>query len=322
MKNKKMIVPFTLILIIVIGILTFRYKQVSNANRLDEIANEAMAKGDYEKAIEGYGNLYDKTGQSEYIDKKRKAVDLLVSKDNYQNGVNYLNKFDYINAAKSFLQVRESDNLYYKKAQEMLDKTTDEVLNRSDILVEDGGYDAALSLLDRYGKVVGENEKIQAKVSEIGSMKEDHQAVVTQEKEDMAMSDKEEEESREKAKQLAEEAKADAETKIKEEEEAAKEEEEEENQRLEELNQDEKLRNKAISLVGRNFLVTAQEANLYEDSDRISVITSIPQGSEVYVFEAVPKDSRVWCHVMVKSNETLNTYEGWIPSSYLEIVDE
>lgn len=318
MKNKKTVIPVILILAVVAVILFFIYRQMSANSNLDRMASEAMVKGDYNEAIDTYGELYDKTGDSDYIDKKREAVDLLVSQDNYRNGINYLNKFDYINAAKSFLQVRESDRIYYKKALEMLDKTSEEVLNRSDVLAEDKGYDAALSLLERYSQIVTGNEKIAEKIKEIEAMKEDHQTVVTKEKEEKAMSEKEEEASREKAKELAEEAKADADAKRKEEERLEKEKED----KIKELDQEEKLRDKAIGLVGRNFLVTADQANLYEDANKSSLITSIPQGSEVYVFEALPKDSRVWCHVVVTSNETLNTYEGWMPSSYLEMADE
>ena len=78
-----------------------------------------------------------------------------------------------------------------------------------------------------------------------------------------------------------------------------------------------------IRLVGKTYLVTTDNAKIYEEpSNKSEVISSIPMGSEVYIYEAKPDSGqRVWCHAIIKSADSLKSYDAWISSNNLEIND-
>ena len=155
MKRKNIIaVVLVTVLIFVGAFVGLNILNSSKAEKLDKLAHQCIVDGNYQKAVDYYSELYDRTNDGSYIDKKREAVELLSSKNNYDYGVNYLKEMKYIDAAKSFLKVSNKDNVNYQKAQQRLQESTQAVIIASDSFAEDDNFDASLNMLNSYARVM------------------------------------------------------------------------------------------------------------------------------------------------------------------------
>ena len=122
-KKRTGIIIIAIIIVFAAAFFGFNLKNSSDAKNLNKSAQDAIAKGEYQKAVDIYSNLYDKTNDATYIEKKRAAVELMSSQNYYDLGMEYLKKSEYIDAAKSFIRVREDDNVNYQKSQQIMQKT-------------------------------------------------------------------------------------------------------------------------------------------------------------------------------------------------------
>ena len=289
----------------------------SKAEKLDKLAHQCIVDGNYQKAVDYYSELYDRTNDGSYIDKKREAVELLSSKNNYDYGVNYLKEMKYIDAAKSFLKVSNKDNVNYQKAQQRLQESTQAVIIASDSFAEDDNFDASLNMLNSYARVMPHETLVIDKIKEVEKAKNQYNEKKQEEEKQRALSEKKEKEAREKAEKLASESA----------EELKKEKENSKNQSNNddsyETDDNRRLIDLCIRLVGKTYLVTTDNAKIYEEpSNKSQMISSIPIGSEVYIYEAKPDSGqRVWCHAIIKSADSLKSYDAWISSNNLEIND-
>ena len=289
----------------------------SKAEKLDKLAHQCIVDGNYQKAVDYYSELYDRTNDGSYIDKKREAVELLSSKNNYDYGLNYLKEMKYIDAAKSFLKVSNKDNVNYQKAQQRLQECTQAVIIASDSFAEDDNFDASLNMLNTYARVMPHETLVIDKIKEVEKAKNQYNEKKQEEEKQRALSEKKEKEAREKAEKLASESA----------EELKKEKENSKNQSNKddsyETDDNRRLIDLCIRLVGKTYLVTTDNAKIYEEpSNKSEMISSIPMGSEVYIYEAKPDSGqRVWCHAIIKSADSLKSYDAWISSNNLEIND-
>lgn len=318
MKQKNIIaVVLVTVLIFVGAFVGLNILNSSKAEKLDKLAHQCIVDGNYQKAVDYYSELYDRTNDGSYIDKKREAVELLSSKNNYDYGVNYLKEMKYIDAAKSFLKVSNKDNVNYQKAQQRLQESTQAVIIASDSFAEDDNFDASLNMLNSYARVMPHETLVIDKIKEVEKAKNQYNEKKQEEEKQRALSEKKEKEAREKAEKLASESA----------EELKKEKENSKNQSNKddsyETDDNRRLIDLCIRLVGKTYLVTTDNAKIYEEpSNKSQMISSIPIGSEVYIYEAKPDSGqRVWCHAIIKSADSLKSYDAWISSNNLEIND-
>ena len=318
MKRKNIIaVVLVTVLIFVGAFVGLNILNSSKAEKLDKLAYQCIVDGNYQKAVDYYSELYDRTNDGSYIDKKREAVELLSSKNNYDYGVNYLKEMKYIDAAKSFLKVSNKDNVNYQKAQQRLQESTQAVIIASDSFAEDDNFDASLNMLNSYARVMPHETLVIDKIKEVEKAKNQYNEKKQEEEKQRALSEKKEKEAREKAEKLASESA----------EELKKEKENSKNQSNNddsyETDDNRRLIDLCIRLVGKTYLVTTDNAKIYEEpSNKSQMISSIPMGSEVYIYEAKPDSGqRVWCHAIIKSADSLKSYDAWISSNNLEIND-
>ena len=318
MKRKNIIaVVLVTVLIFVGAFVGLNILNSSKAEKLDKLAHQCIVDGNYQKAVDYYSELYDRTNDGSYIDKKREAVELLSSKNNYDYGVNYLKEMNYIDAAKSFLKVSNKDNVNYQKAQQRLQESTQAVIIASDSFAEDDNFDASLNMLNSYARVMPHETLVIDKIKEVEKAKNQYNEKKQEEEKQRALSEKKEKEAREKAEKLASESA----------EELKKEKENSKNQSNKdysyETDDNRRLIDLCIRLVGKTYLVTTDNAKIYEEpSNKSQMISSIPIGSEVYIYEAKPDSGqRVWCHAIIKSADSLKSYDAWISSNNLEIND-
>lgn len=318
MKRKNIIaVVLVTVLIFVGAFVGLNIFNSSKAEKLDKLAHQCIVDGNYQKAVDYYSELYDRTNDGSYIDKKREAVELLSSKNNYDYGVNYLKEMKYIDAAKSFLKVSNKDNVNYQKAQQRLQESTQAVIIASDSFAEDDNFDASLNMLNSYARVMPHETLVIDKIKEVEKAKNQYNEKKQEEEKQRALSEKKEKEAREKAEKLASESA----------EELKKEKENSKNQSNKdysyETDDNRRLIDLCIRLVGKTYLVTTDNAKIYEEpSNKSQMISSIPMGSEVYIYEAKPDSGqRVWCHAIIKSADSLKSYDAWISSNNLEIND-
>ena len=318
MKRKNIIaVVLVTVLIFVGAFVGLNIFNSSKAEKLDKLAHQCIVDGNYQKAVDYYSELYDRTNDGSYIDKKREAVELLSSKNNYDYGLNYLKEMKYIDAAKSFLKVSNKDNVNYQKAQQRLQECTQAVIIASDSFAEDDNFDASLNMLNTYARVMPHETLVIDKIKEVEKAKNQYNEKKQEEEKQRALSEKKEKEAREKAEKLASESA----------EELKKEKENSKNQSNNddsyETDDNRRLIDLCIRLVGKTYLVTTDNAKIYEEpSNKSQMISSIPIGSEVYIYEAKPDSGqRVWCHAIIKSADSLKSYDAWISSNNLEIND-
>lgn len=318
MKRKNIIAVVLLTVLIFVGAFVgLNILNSSKAEKLDKLAHQCIVDGNYQKAVDYYSELYDRTNDGSYIDKKREAVELLSSKNNYDYGVNYLKEMKYIDAAKSFLKVSNKDNVNYQKAQQRLQESTQAVIIASDSFAEDDNFDASLNMLNSYARVMPHETLVIDKIKEVEKAKNQYNEKKQEEEKQRALSEKKEKEAREKAEKLASESA----------EELKKEKENSKNQSNKdysyETDDNRRLIDLCIRLVGKTYLVTTDNAKIYEEpSNKSQMISSIPIGSEVYIYEAKPDSGqRVWCHAIIKSADSLKSYDAWISSNNLEIND-
>ena len=318
MKQKNIIAVVLVTLVIFVGAFVgLNIFNSSKAEKLDKLAHQCIVDGNYQKAVDYYSELYDRTNDGSYIDKKREAVELLSSKNNYDYGVNYLKEMKYVDAAKSFLKVSNKDSVNYQKAQQRLQESTQAVIIASDSFAEDDNFDASLNMLNSYARVMPHETIVIDKIKEVEKEKNQYNEKKQEEEKQRALSEKKEKEAREKAEKLANES---AEELKKEKENTKKPDKKDESY---ETDDNKRLIDLCIRLVGNTYLVTADNAKIYEEpSNKSEVISSIPMGSEVYIYEAKPDSGqRVWCHAIIKSADSLKSYDAWISSNNLEIND-
>lgn len=318
MKQKNIIAVVLVTLVIFVGAFVgLNIFNSSKAEKLDKLAHQCIVDGNYQKAVDYYSELYDRTNDGSYIDKKREAVELLSSKNNYDYGVNYLKEMKYVDAAKSFLKVSNKDSVNYQKAQQRLQESTQAVIIASDSFAEDDNFDASLNMLNSYARVMPHETIVIDKIKEVEKAKNQYNEKKQDEEKQRALSEKKEKEAREKAEKLANES---AEELKKEKESTKKPDKKDESY---ETDDNKRLIDLCIRLVGKTYLVTADNAKIYEEpSNKSQVISSIPMGSEVYIYEAKPDSGqRVWCHAIIKSADSLKSYDAWISSNNLEIND-
>lgn len=318
MKQKNIIVVVLITVVIFVGAFVgFNIFNSSKAEKLDKLAHQCIVDGEYQKAVDYYSELYDRTNDGAYIDKKREAVELLSSKNNYDYGVNYLKEMKYIDAAKSFLKVSNKDSANYQKAQQRLQESTQAVIIASDSFAEDENFDASLNMLNSYARVMPHETLIIDKIKEVEKAKDQYKQKKQEEEKQRALSEKKEKEAREKAEKLASESAEELKKK--------KEDTKQPNKTDEsyETDDNKRLIDLCIRLVGKTYLVTTENAKIYDQpSNKSEVISSIPLGSEVYIYEAKPDSGqRVWCHAIIKSADSLKSYDAWISSNNLEIND-
>lgn len=318
MKRKNIIAIVLLTVLIFVGAFVgLNIFNSSKAEKLDKLAHQCIVDGNYQKAVDYYSELYDRTNDGSYIDKKREAVELLSSKNNYDYGVNYLKEMKYIDAAKSFLKVSNKDNINYQKAQQRLQESTQAVIIASDSFAEDDNFDASLNMLNSYARVMPHETLVIDKIKEVEKAKNQYNEKKQEEEKQRALSEKKEKEAREKAEKLASESA----------EELKKKKENSKNQSNNddsyETDDNRRLIDLCIRLVGKTYLVTTDNAKIYQEpSNKSEMISSIPIGSEVYIYEAKPDSGqRVWCHAIIKSADSLKSYDAWISSNNLEIND-
>lgn len=318
MKQKNIIAVVLVTLVIFVGAFVgLNIFNSSKAEKLDKLAHQCIVDGNYQKAVDYYSELYDRTNDGSYIDKKREAVELLSSKNNYDYGVNYLKEMKYIDAAKSFLKVSNKDSVNYQKAQQRLQESTQAVIIASDSFAEDDNFDASLNMLNSYARVMPHENIVIDKIKEVEKAKNQYNEKKQEEEKQRALSEKKEKEAREKAEKLANESQEE----LKKEKENTKQEDKEDESY--ETDDNKRLIDLCIRLVGKTYLVTTDNAKIYEEpSNKSEVISSIPMGSEVYIYEAKPDSGqRVWCHAIIKSADSLKSYDAWISSNNLEIND-
>ncbi|MBS5942593.1 MAG: SH3 domain-containing protein [Finegoldia magna] len=318
MKQKNIIVVVLITVVIFVGAFVgFNIFNSSKAEKLDKLAHQCIVDGEYQKAVDYYSELYDRTNDGAYIDKKREAVELLSSKNNYDYGVNYLKEMKYIDAAKSFLKVSNKDSANYQKAQQRLQESTQAVIIASDSFAEDENFDASLNMLNSYARVMPHETLVIDKIKEVEKAKDQYKQKKQDEEKQRALSEKKEKEAREKAEKLASESAEELKKK--------KEDTKQPNKTDEsyETDDNKRLIDLCIRLVGKTYLVTTENAKIYDQpSNKSEVISSIPLGSEVYIYEAKPDSGqRVWCHAIIKSADSLKSYDAWISSNNLEIND-
>lgn len=318
MKQKNIIAVVLITVAIFVGAFVgLNILNSSKAEKLDKLAHQCIVDGNYQKAVDYYSELYDRTNDGSYIDKKREAVELLSSKNNYDYGVNYLKEMKYVDAAKSFLKVSSKDNVNYQKAQQRLQESTQAVIIASDSFAEDDNFDASLNMLNSYARVMPHETLVIDKIKEVEKAKNQYNEKKQEEEKQRALSEKKEKEAREKAEKLANES---AEELKKEKENTNKEAKEDESY---ETDDNKRLIDLCIRLVGKTYLVTTDNAKIYEEpNNKSEMISTIPLGSEVYIYEAKPDSGqRVWCHAIIKSADSLKSYDAWISSNNLEIND-
>ena len=318
MKRKNIIaVVLVTVLIFVGAFVGLNILNSSKAEKLDKLAHQCIVDGNYQKAVDYYSELYDRTNDGSYIDKKREAVELLSSKNNYDYGVNYLKEMKYIDAAKSFLKVSNKDNVNYQKAQQRLQESTQAVIIASDSFAEDDNFDASLNMLNSYARVMPHETLVIDKIKEVEKAKNQYNEKKQEEEKQRALSEKKEKEAREKAEKLASESAEE----LKKEKESTKQPDKKDESY--ETDDNRRLIDLCIRLVGKTYLVTTDNAKIYEEpSNKSQMISSIPIGSEVYIYEAKPDSGqRVWCHAIIKSVDSLKSYDAWISSNNLEIND-
>lgn len=318
MKQKNIIAVVLITVAIFVGAFVgLNILNSSKAEKLDKLAHQCIVDGNYQKAVDYYSELYDRTNDGSYIDKKREAVELLSSKNNYDYGVNYLKEMKYVDAAKSFLKVSNKDSVNYQKAQQRLQESTQAVIIASDSFAEDDNFDASLNMLNSYARVMPHENIVIDKIKEVEKAKNQYNEKKQEEEKQRALSEKKEKEAREKAEKLANESQEE----LKKEKENTKQEDKEDESY--ETDDNKRLIDLCIRLVGKTYLVTADNAKIYEEpSNKSEVISSIPMGSEVYIYEAKPDSGqRVWCHAIIKSADSLKSYDAWISSNNLEIND-
>lgn len=318
MKQKNIIAVVLITVAIFVGAFVgLNILNSSKAEKLDKLAHQCIVDGNYQKAVDYYSELYDRTNDGSYIDKKREAVELLSSKNNYDYGVNYLKEMKYVDAAKSFLKVSNKDSVNYQKAQQRLQESTQAVIIASDSFAEDDNFDASLNMLNSYARVMPHETIVIDKIKEVKKAKNQYNEKKQDEEKQRALSEKKEKEAREKAEKLANESAEE----LKKEKESTK--KPDKNDESYETDDNKRLIDLCIRLVGKTYLVTTDNAKVYEEpSNKSEVISSIPMGSEVYIYEAKPDSGqRVWCHAIIKSADSLKSYDAWISSNNLEIND-
>ena len=318
MKQKNIVAVVLITVAIFVGAFVgLNILNSSKAEKLDKLAHQCIVDGNYQKAVDYYSELYDRTNDGSYIDKKREAVELLSSKNNYDYGVNYLKEMKYVDAAKSFLKVSNKDSVNYQKAQQRLQESTQAVIIASDSFAEDDNFDASLNMLNSYARVMPHETIVIDKIKEVEKAKNQYNEKKQEEEKQRALSEKKEKEAREKAEKLANESAEE----LKKEKESTKQPDKKDESY--ETDDNKRLIDLCIRLVGKTYLVTTDNAKIYEEpSNKSEVISSIPMGSEVYIYESKPDSGqRVWCHAIIKSADSLKSYDAWISSNNLEIND-
>lgn len=254
---------------------------------MEKTARKYAELGEYDDAIDTYNKLILKSDNDKYIDEISKVKKLKQSYESFLNGKKQYDNGNYAKAASLLEEVVKDDEENYSKAKKILDSISVEYTAAIEASLEDMNFEEAESKLTEHSKIFNDEEMVTAYKKKI---------------EDSKKSQKEEEEKQKEQEELA----------------LAKDELEKLKNQVKENNN----RNNTTYIYSNSGFVnyvTSDKANIRSGpSINSSVITYVSRGSTVQIYETVQDVGRTWCHAIITSSVTGNSYDGWISSRNLD----
>ncbi|WP_100066142.1 SH3 domain-containing protein [Miniphocaeibacter massiliensis] len=256
-----------------------RNKLVKNAEKYVELKN-------YDDAIITYNKLILKSDKPEYTERLETIKKLKDSNENFIEGEKSFKKEKFKEAYNHLKEVIKDDKDNYKSAKKMLEEIDAKFISAIEASIEDMNFEDAETKIAEYKELFNNSDKVLAFKEKILDAK-DKQEKEVKEQEELALAKDE----LEKLKKEVENKKSSTSNKNK----------------------------VAKSGDYGTFYVTSAKANVRSGPDvNASVITYVSQGSSVYIYETVEDVGRTWCHAIITSSVTGNSYDGWISSRNLD----
>lgn len=137
------------------GFLGYRYFSFS---KIKEQAELYKSMGEYEKALEVYNQLIDKTHKVVYVEQKKQIEELIVSQDNFEKGMKAAEEEDITLALKLLSKVSERDKERYEEASKKMQILGKQYLADVDKELQSGNFDYASELIEDYQKILPDSK--------------------------------------------------------------------------------------------------------------------------------------------------------------------
>ncbi len=287
-KNKNILIGIVLILLSILILFGIIFGQrIYKISKMEKTAKKYAELGEYDDAINAYNKLILKSDNDKYIDELSKVKKLKQSFESFSDGKKQYDNGNYAKAASLLEGVLKEDEENYSKSKKILDSINVEYTAAIEASLEDMNFEQAESKLAEHSKIFNDEEMVTAYKKKI---------------EDSKKSQKEEEEKQKEQEELA----------------LAKDELEKLKNQVKENNS----RNNTTYIYSNSGYVnyvTSNKANIRSGpSINSSVITYVSKGSTVQIYETVQDVGRTWCHAIITSSVTGNSYDGWISSRNLD----
>ena len=287
-KNKNILIGIVLIGVIILLLLGIIFGQrIYKISKMEKTARKYAELGEYDDAIDAYNKLILKSDNDKYIDEISRIKKLKQSFESFTDGKKQYDNGNYPKAASLLEEVLKDDEENYNKAKKMLDSISVEYTAAIEASLEDMNFEEAESKLGEHSKIFNDQEMVAAYKKKI---------------EDSKKAQKEEEEKQKEQEELA----------------LAKDELEKLKNQVKENN----TRNNTTYIYSNSGFVnyvTSDKANIRSGPSIDSpVITYVSRGSTVQIYETIQDVGRTWCHAIITSSVTGNSYDGWISSRNLD----
>lgn len=260
-------------------------------------ADMLFDSGEYVMAQDAYQSLADKNAKPEVLRKLKLSKSYSEAQSNYDNAMNHIQKGQYQQALQLLAGIPDDAAEIKTLANEEISKMEAPVIEFARSSIDDMDFESAESLLNAYIAQNPDNKEINKLKEEAKEAKKKSQtASQGSESTDQALSSGQSSAARKKAEREATAAQAQG------------------------------VQDAAYSkdylqgLIGLSTTVTSDKANLRSGPDiNSSIVTYVSRGSSVYIYEVVPDGTeRIWCHAIITSSVTGNTYDAWISSRNLD----
>lgn len=146
-----------LIFLLVIGGSFFGYRYF-HFLKMEQQADLYKSMGEYEKAIEIYNQLIDKTHKVVYVEQKKQAEELIASRDAFEEGMEAAEQEDITLALKLLSKVPEQDEERYEEASKKMQVLGKQYLADVNQEMQNGNFDYALGMIEEYQKILPDSK--------------------------------------------------------------------------------------------------------------------------------------------------------------------
>ncbi len=157
-KRKKILVIITvLVLLIILLVSLFIVKKMSKISTMENEAQEYIKREEYDKAAEIYKNLYEKTEETEYMQKYRFISKNIENKELFREAENSIKNKDYEGAIEVLLSISTNDDKITEKINSKINAATKEWVNEIKRYYNSGDLEKCISEIKSFESLLPDN---------------------------------------------------------------------------------------------------------------------------------------------------------------------